>query len=147
MKKVILLFSMVLLMATVATAQSPIGKWKTIDDETGKAKSIVEIYEKNGKYFGKVTKLLNIEDGEDKDPVCDECPTKDDRYNKKVIGMEIIRDMKKDGDEWQGGTILDPEKGKVYDCKFWIDEDNKDMLRLRGYVAFFYRTQTWHRVE
>ena len=59
--------------------------------------------------------------------------------------MEIIRDLEKDGDEWEDGTVLDPEKGKIYDCKIWL-EDN-ETLKLRGYVAFFYRTQTWYKVK
>ncbi|HNA34041.1 MAG TPA: DUF2147 domain-containing protein, partial [Flavobacteriales bacterium] len=68
------------------------------------------------------------------------CPA--DRKDQPVLGMEIIRDMVKDDDEWEDGTILDPENGKVYDCKLWL-EDGK--LMVRGYVAFFYRTQEWVR--
>jgi len=147
MKKTFLLFTFSLLLSVTTWAQSPVGKWKTIDDETGKAKSIVEIYEKDGKIYGKITELLNREAGEDPDPKCDKCPSKDDRYNKRVIGMEILRDMEKDGDEWEDGKILDPKKGKVYDCKIWIDENDKDVLNVRGYVAFFFRTQKWYRVK
>jgi uncharacterized protein (DUF2147 family) len=66
----------------------------------------------------------------------------DDRKGKKVLGMDIIRNMVKDGDEWEDGTIMDPDNGKVYDCKLWV-EDGK--LKVRGYVAFFFRTQTWVR--
>ena len=61
--------------------------------------------------------------------------------------MEIIRDMEKDGDEYNDGTILDPSNGKVYECKLWLDEDDSDKLKVRGYVYFFYRTQTWERVK
>lgn len=147
MKKTLLFFAFSLCLIATTWAQSPVGQWKTIDDETGKAKSIVEIYEKDGKLYGKIVKLLNRGADEDQDPVCDKCPSKDDRYNKKVIGMEILRDMEKDGDEWEDGSILDPKKGKVYDCKLWIDPENSDILKLRGYVAFFFRTQNWHRVK
>ena len=147
MRKSLLLFSALTIFCVVANAQSPIGVWKTIDDETGKAKSHVEIYERNGKLYGKIIKLLNRGANDDPDPVCDQCPTDDARYNQKIIGMEILKDMEKDGDEWEDGQILDPKKGKVYDCKIWLDEDNPDKLKLRGYVAFFYRTQTWHRVK
>jgi len=119
------------------SGQSIIGKWKTIDDETGKPKSVVEIFEKNGKLFGKIIKLFR-EPNEDQDPVCDKC--EDDRKNKKVIGMEVIRDMVKDGSEWEDGTIMDPKKGTVYDGKLWLENGN---LQVRGYILFLYRTQTW----
>ena len=125
-------------------AQKITGTWKTIDDETGKPKSLVEISEKDGKLFGTIVKLFR-EEGEDPDPICDDC--EDDRKDQKVIGMEIIRDMVKDDDEWEDGTICDPKNGKVYDCKLWIDEDNPKQLNVRGYIAFFYRTQYWQRVD
>ena len=117
--------------------QDIFGKWKTVDDNTGKARSIVEITQKDGKAYGKILKLFR-EPGEDLDPVCDECT--DNRKDKKVIGMTIITDMELDDDEWEDGKILDPENGKVYDCKLWLEDGN---LKVRGYVAFFYRTQTW----
>ena len=118
-------------------AQDIFGKWKTIDDNTGKERSVVEITEKDGKAYGKILKLFR-EPGEELDPICDECS--DYRKDKKVIGMTIITDMENDGNEWEDGEILDPENGKVYDCKIWV-EDGK--LKVRGYVAFFFRTQTW----
>ncbi len=61
--------------------------------------------------------------------------------------MEIIREMEKDDDEYEDGTIMDPNNGKIYDCKLWVDKNNERILKVRGYIAFFYRTQTWHRVE
>jgi len=125
-------------------AQDIFGKWKTIDDETGDAKSIVEIYKKNGKAYGKVVELFRKPD-EDQDPVCDDCDEDDDRYMKKVRGMEIIRGLEQDDDEWEDGTILDPKNGTVYDCKVWVDEDDPNKLQVRGYVLFLYRTQTWIR--
>jgi uncharacterized protein (DUF2147 family) len=79
------------------------------------------------------------------DPVCENC--EGDRKGEKVLGLEIMRGMEDDGDEWDDGTILDPESGKVYDCIIWIDEDNPNTLNVRGYIAFFYRTQYWKRVE
>ena len=118
-------------------AQSVIGKWKTMDDETNKAKSIVDIYEKDGKIFGKIEKLFR-EPGEDPDPVCTECT--DHRKNEKVLGMIIISDMEENEDEWNGGEILDPDNGKVYRCKIWVQDGR---LKVRGYIAFLYRTQTW----
>ncbi len=125
--------------ANSGLAQAITGQWKTIDDETGKPKSMVEIYIKDGKAYGKIVKLFR-EPGEDPDPVCEECT--DYRKNKKIIGMTIITDMVQDGNEWEDGEILDPNNGKIYDCKLWV-EDGK--LQVRGYVAFFFRTQTWVR--
>jgi uncharacterized protein (DUF2147 family) len=122
-------------------AQDILGKWKTIDDETGEPKSIVEIYMKGSKAYGKVVKVLNPEKQES---VCDLCDEDDDRKDKKVLGMEIIRALEQDGNEWEDGTILDPNNGKVYDCKLWVEDG---VLQVRGYVAFFFRTQTWHKVN
>ncbi|WP_457565749.1 DUF2147 domain-containing protein [Caldithrix abyssi] len=140
-----LIFFILSLFTTQAFAQQDpiIGKWKTIDDETGQPKSIVEIYMRDGKFYGRVDSLFR-KPGEDPNPKCDKCPEDDPRYNQPVLGMEIIKDMVKDGDEYTGGTILDPKKGKIYRCKLWL-EDGK--LMVRGYVAFFYRTQTWYRVQ
>jgi uncharacterized protein (DUF2147 family) len=134
----------ILMLVTSLEAQSVLGTWRTIDDDTGKPKSLVEITERDGKLYGKITKLFR-EPHEDQDPICDECS--DDRKNQKVLGMEIIRDMEKDGDEWEDGTICDPKDGKVYSCKLWIDDDNQAILNVRGYIAFFFRTQYWERVS
>lgn len=118
-----------------------IGKWKTIDDETNQPKSIVEITEKDGKVYGKIIKLFP-EPGKDPDPVCDKCSQDDARYNKKIIGMEIIKGLSKDNTEYSGGTILDPADGRVYRCKIWLSGNN---LMVRGYWGPFFRTQTWLR--
>jgi uncharacterized protein (DUF2147 family) len=136
----IVLSAISMLIATFIYSQSIVGKWKTIDDETGKERSIVEIYEQNGRYFGKIAKLFR-EPGEEPDPTCDEC--EDHRNGQKIIGMEIISDMKfnKSAGEYHKGEILDPENGNIYDCKLWVDEEGK--LKVRGYLLFFYRTQTW----
>lgn len=126
------------------SAQDIFGKWKTIDDETGKAKSVVEIYEQNGKAYGKIIQLFRAPD-EDQDPNCKEC--NDDRKGQKIKGMQIIRNLERDDNEWEDGTILDPKNGKIYDCKIWVDENDANKLQVRGYVAFFYRTQTWERIK
>lgn len=120
-----------------ASAQSIVGSWKTIDDNSGKPRSIVEIYEKDGEYYGKIVKLFRDPD-EDQNPTCDECKGK--LKGKPIIGMEIITGMEKDGDEYNDGEILDPENGKTYDCKLWVEDGN---LKVRGFLLFFYRTQTW----
>jgi len=121
------------------------GYWKTIDDVTHKPKSVVKIWidHKTGKLFGKIVKLF-ILPGKNPNPICDKCDKDDPRYNKKVLGMTIITNMVRDGKKWNDGEILDPKKGKVYDCKLWV-EDGK--LQVRGYILFFYRTQTWLRYK
>lgn len=135
-----------LLFASSAQAQSQssvLRKWKTIDDETGKPKSIVEVYEEDGKAYGRILKLFR-EPNEEQDPLCNKCDEDDPRHNQRVIGMVIISDLKWDDDdaEYEDGTILDPANGKVYDCKLWVDEDTGN-LKVRGYIYFLYRTQTW----
>ena len=90
------------LFSTSLFGQDIIGKWKTIDDETGKPKSIVEISEKDGKAYGTILKLFR-EPGEDQDPICDDCT--DYRKDKKVIGLTIVTDMVRDDDEWDDGTV------------------------------------------
>src|SRR5690606_23097564 len=139
--KVILSLILVLFIG-VAQAQSVTGLWKTIDDESGAEKSIVEIYQQDGKIYGKVKTILNKERA---DVICDRCDG--DKKDQPVQGLIIIEDMEKDGDQYSGGTILDPEKGKEYKCKLWVDADDPDILNVRGYVAFFYRTQYWKRVK
>lgn len=125
--------------SVIASGQTIVGKWKTIDDETNKPKSIVEIFEKEGKYYGKVIRLFRGPE-EDQDPVCNECDPEDARYKKKIIGMEILKDMKREGAEYSEGNILDPNNGKIYKCRIWLEGNN---LMLRGYWGPFYRTQTW----
>lgn len=118
-----------------------VGKWKTVDDTSGEAKSIVEISERDGKFYGKIIKLY-LSRSEDQDPVCTKCDPGDSRYQKKIMGMEILRDLKPEGNEYSEGNILDPEIGKVYRCKVWLEEGD---LKIRGYWGPFYRTQTWKK--
>ena len=124
------------------SVKSVIGKWKTIDDETGQAKSIVEIYEKSGMLYGKVVSILRADHKKD---VCTECDGAE--KNKPILGMVIISGLKKEGDEYSGGTILDPTNGKKYKC--YITLDSPDKLKLRGFVgiAIMGRTQYWTRVK
>lgn len=130
----------VLFCYSTSLGQDPVlGKWVTIDDETGKKKSVVEIYEKDEEIFGKIIKLFDREN-EDPDPICNKCPEDDPRYKKKVIGMEIMKNLKKDGEEYSEGTVLKPDEGKIYKCKIWVEGGK---LYVRGYWGFFYRTQIW----
>ena len=137
------LVAILIMIPCLGSAQTIVGKWTTIDDNSGEEKSVIEIFEKGGKYFGKITKLFR-DPGEDPDPVCDECESDDPRYKKKIIGMEIIRNMEKSGNDYEHGDILDPENGKVYKCKLWIEGNE---LKVRGYWGPFFRTQSWKKAQ
>lgn len=132
------LSTFVLLFGFLAHAQIE-GKWKTIDDETKQAKSIVEIFKKSdGKYYGRVFQLLIK-------PVHENCQNcSDDRKGKPILGLEVIRGLSKDGDEFSGGTILDPKSGKIYKC---LIRRSGDRLIVRGYIGFSLlgRSQTWYK--
>jgi uncharacterized protein (DUF2147 family) len=121
-------------------ADPAVGRWKTIDDETGQAKSIVEITQgANGTLSGRIVELLNPSKP---NPACDKC--KDDRKGKPITGMEIIRGMKRDGDAYAGGTILKPDEGKVYKSKMELIEGGSK-LEVSGCVAFICKSQVWQR--
>ena len=128
-----------------ASELSPVGLWKTIDDNTGKPRGLVRIMEVNGEYQGKVEKIF-IEPGEDPDPKCEKCDGA--RHNQPVIGMTILWGLKKQGDEYEGGAILDPESGKVYRARMKLDGEG-GKLSVRGFIGFALlgRTQTWVRDE
>ncbi|HIB77318.1 MAG TPA: DUF2147 domain-containing protein [Flavobacteriales bacterium] len=145
--KHILLLGSLFLVSLFSIAQTSIeGHWKTIDDETGRIKSIVEITERDGQFFGNIVELFRLPD-EDQDPHCDKCD--DDRKDQRTLGMEIVRNMVlADGEsqEWEEGTICDPKKGSIYDCEMWFEDGNTDVLKVRGYIWFVFRTQDWLRV-
>lgn len=144
MKKILQILAVAFFIGNSAVGQNLVlGKWKTIDDSTGEPRSIVDVYERGGKVYGKITKLYR-KPGEDPDPVCDDCETDNPRFMKKIIGMEIMEGLVKDDQEYGGGFILDPENGKVYRCKIWV-EDNQ--LKVRGYIGPFYRTQNWLKAD
>jgi len=119
---------------------SIVGTWKTIDDETGEAKSIVRIYKgTDGKYYGKIEKLFKNPDGK-----CDKC--KDENKDKPLLGLVIITDMKLKGDVLEGGSILDPANGKKYSCVISYEKDS-GKLKVRGYIGLSVagRNQFWER--
>ncbi|MDE2398170.1 MAG: DUF2147 domain-containing protein [Burkholderiales bacterium] len=122
---------------------TPVGLWKTIDDETHAAKSYVRITESAGALTGKIEKLLDPSHNAD---VCDQCSGA--RKDKPILGLTIIEGMKKHADEpyWDGGHILDPTNGKVYRLRL-TPEDGGRALQVRGYIGPFFRNQTWLRVE
>lgn len=135
----------VLISAMAVNAQSIEGIWKTVDDNTGKTKSEVQLEIKNNALYGTIVKLYK-EPGENPDPVCNVCEGA--FKGKKIIGMQIVNRLKNDGTEWKADNgILDPENGKWYDCKMWVNQDNPNELKVRGYISFLYRTQTWYRVQ
>ena len=113
------------------------GCWRTISDKDGKITSKICIWEANGKLYGKVAALYT---SDKPNPVCDKC--QGGLKNKPIQGMTIMWGLKKGSDRWEGGKILDPEEGKTYTCKVWREGSK---LKVRGYIAFFYRTQTWIR--
>jgi uncharacterized protein (DUF2147 family) len=129
--------------AATAFAQTPTGVWKSIDDATGKEKAIIRITEANGIFTAKIEKLL---DPAKQDSTCDECT--DERKGKPVVGLTIMRNVKKGESHWEGGDILDAANGKVYRVRLTPSADNKK-LDVRGYMGapMFGRTQTWLRVE
>jgi len=141
MKK-ILLTAIILISYLGLNAQSVTGQWKSIDDETGKPKSIIEIYKQGDKYYGKIVKLLTEEN---KDGVCRTCETK--YKDKNIIGLVILKDLEKDGDEYGDGEIMDPKNAKTYSAYIKLVEPDK--LKVRGYIGFSLlgRTQYWYRVK
>jgi uncharacterized protein (DUF2147 family) len=121
---------------------SPIGVWRTIDDKTNKPRALVRIFTRNGLLYGRVTTIL---DGTHADARCQDCSG--DRQNQPVLGLEIIRDMRPDGDHWDGGTILNPETGDVYHCRMHLGPDGQTLV-VRGFIGFSLigRSQTWQRM-
>lgn len=127
-----------------AAEATPAGLWKTIDDTINKPRSLIRITEQNGVYSAVVEKgLLETDTG---DKVCDKCT--DERKGQKIIGMTIAKGLKKNGNKYDGGEILDPDNGKVYKCKMTLDESGNN-LEVRGYIgiSLIGRSQIWHRVE
>lgn len=129
--------------AVLAAGASPVGLWKNIDDETGKPKALIRISEKDGVLEGRIEKLF-LAPQEDPNPKCTKCTG--GRKDQPIIGMVMLTGLKKDGDEYTGGEILDPGKGKVYRSKLRL-QPNGQKLEVRGYIGtpLFGRSQTWLR--
>jgi uncharacterized protein (DUF2147 family) len=125
-----------------AAELGPEGLWKTTDDRTGKPRGLVRIYqEKNGAFYGRVEATLDPAEARQ---VCDLCT--DERRNKPVVGMIVMRGLRKAGEYYNGGDILDPDTGSVYRCTFRIEDQGRKLI-VRGFIGFslFGRTQTWTR--
>jgi len=142
--KTLILASALCLASTLALAQAtPAGLWKTIDDETKQEKSLVRLSEAGGVLTGKIEKIT---DPAKQDSKCDKCT--DERKDKPTLGMTIVEGVKKNPEEayWDGGTILDPNNGKIYKVRMTPKADGK-VLEVRGFIGPFYRNQQWIRVE
>jgi uncharacterized protein (DUF2147 family) len=133
------------LVSNLAAAGSPVGVWRSIDDKTKQERSIIRITEENGGLRGVVEKIFD-QPGDDPAHLCKEC--KDERKDKPIVGMPILWGLKKDGDSWTGGEILDPKNGKIYKCKLTLSQDGKS-LNVRGFIgiSLIGRSQTWVRQE
>jgi len=128
-----------------AADPSPIGRWRTIDNKTGEQTGLIEIVQSGDELTGRIIKIIP-KPGDPTDPVCKKCegPEK----NQRIMGMMILKGFKRDGDEWDGGTILDPRSGNVYSSELRLDDGGKKLL-VRGYIgiSLIGRTATWIRDE
>jgi uncharacterized protein (DUF2147 family) len=144
MFKVSLLAAALIAAAPLAFAQAtPVGLWKTIDDETKAEKSHVRITDSGGVLTGRIEKLL---DPTKQDSKCDKCDGA--RKDQPVLGMQIVEGVRKNPEHayWDGGTILDPNNGKTYKVRL-TPKDGGKQLEVRGFIGPFFRNQTWIRVE
>jgi uncharacterized protein (DUF2147 family) len=145
MKKLLVAFSLSAVAGLGFAQATPVGLWKSIDDETKAEKSLVRISDSGGALSGKIEKLLDPKANQA--ATCDKCG--DDRKDKPILGMTIIRNVKASADDqtsFEGGDILDPNNGKVYKLRLKPLDGGKT-LEVRGYIGPFYRNQTWVRVE
>lgn len=129
--------------APAAAEATPVGLWTTVDDHRHEPRSQVEIVERDGALVGTVVRIYP-QPGEPAEPRCEDC--KGERHNQPVLGMTILWDLRRDGDAWDGGEILDPESGDVYRVTLRPSSDGR-RLDVRGYIglSIFGRTQTWER--
>ncbi|MFO1217634.1 MAG: DUF2147 domain-containing protein [Burkholderiaceae bacterium] len=144
MKHLIAALALAALGSAASAQNSPVGLWKTIDDDGKTEKSLVRIVESGGALVGKIEKIF---DAAKQDSKCDKCT--DDRKDKPVLGMTILTNLRPDADDkdtWAGGEILDPNNGKTYKARIKPIEGGKQ-LQMRGYIGPFFRTQVWQRVE
>ncbi len=147
MKTVLCASLIALAVATPVVAQepSPVGLWKNIDDVTGKPKALIRITENKGEMRGQIEKLF-LASGENPNPRCDKCQGAN--KDQPVLGMVFMSGLRKKGDEYSGGEILDPDSGKVYRSKLVLVDGGKK-INVRGYIGvpMFGRSQTWIRQD
>ena len=139
-----LLFIEAVVAAPATTAPTAAGVWRQVDDD-GNVGALVTITEENGVFVGRLSRLYLGPD-DDPNPVCTECPG--DRQNQPLLGLVFIEEMKQSGPDYEGGTILDPETGKIYHASMHLSPDGTK-LTVRGYlgISLFGRSQTWTRVQ
>ncbi len=136
-----------LLLEIPGWAQTPLGVWKAFDADHDKPRSLIKIYQENDRLFGKVVKLFRTAE-ENKNPLCFNCKEEDSRYNQPVLGMVLMKDLKrKNKKRWEGGEVLDPDKGNTYRC--YLEVLSPDKIKVRGYLGFslFGRTKYLYRVD
>ena len=143
MNKILIALALALAAPFALAQATPAGLWKTIDDETKAEKSLVRITETGGVFSGKIEKITDPAKQAEK---CDKCT--DERKDKPILGMTILQGVTKNASEpyWDGGTILDPNNGKIYKVRLTPKDGGKTM-EVRGFIAFLFRNQTWIRVE
>lgn len=131
--------------AARAGEPTPVGRWTTVDDDTGKPTSVVQIWEEGGKLQGRIESLV-LQPGEDPAPKCTKC--EGERKDQPIVGMVILWGLARDGAEWSGGHILDPDNGSTYRCLVEPDEGGQK-LKVRGYlgISLLGRTQVWVRAQ
>lgn len=125
-----------------AADATAVGLWRTIDDRTGQPRAVIRLWVEHGRLRGRIEHLYR-KPGQSKDPVCTRCTGT--RRGQKVIGMVVLWDHRLERGRWSGGRVLDPEMGKDYPGRLWLE--GPDTLKVRGYWGPFHRTQTWHRLE
>lgn len=143
--KAVLIAALFALSPAHADDSSPVGLWKNIDDVSGKPKALIRITETNGELQGRLEKLF-LSPKEDQNPKCDKCEGA--RKDQPVLGLMFMSGLRKDGDDYSGGEILDPDNGKVYKSKMTLIDGGKK-LKVRGYIGvpLFGRSQVWIRQE
>lgn len=143
MRPILLLIALLLAPASVLAQDAALGRWVTIDDASGRQKSVVEVFDAgNGSYGARVVRLLDTSRGPN--PLCDKCSGS--RRNQPILGMVIAWDLRRDGEGLTGGRILDPENGKTYSVRMTPVEGGR-RLQVRGFlgIALLGRTQVWRR--
>lgn len=150
MRKTIIISALSCLLASfsafAADLSTPIGKWKTFDDKTDKQKSVVEIYEENGEIKGKILQIFPDDGKGESSKKCTSCPG--EFKDQPIVGMVFLWGLKKQGEEYQGGQILDPKNGYIYKATIAL-EDGGNKLKVRGFIGFSLigRSQFWLRDE
>tara|TARA_B110001469_G_scaffold107468_2_gene107702 strand:- start:3 stop:458 length:456 start_codon:yes stop_codon:yes gene_type:complete len=140
-KKTLFTFIFVAFSVTLS-AQTIFGKWNSKNEDTGEIDSVIEIYKENSKAYARVVKVM---DPKRQDVICELC--EGSKKGQKILGMNILDGLEKDGKEWSGGTILDPRNGNAYKCYILLEKPNK--LKIRGYIgiSLFGKTAYWERAE